>query len=1269
MRRSRWKATAFLLALALGLSALYSPGSALAAGWAGNTPGYLPVSGTWTQDGTNGLRGVSPGADNAFNMSTAAVGANFIYEADVKVDTSTPYGVASLVFRASADGSKGYVLSLDPNQDRIRLFDYATGTDLDTVFSKTMSAGSSYHLKIAADGSSLKVYADGAQAFSVSDYKYSSGLTGFHVYNGTAYFQNVYVNVLHTNVTGWSTSGTWSLTSQGWKGTAASNQNIAAISATSSDDFTYESDVQITDPYALGTLLFRSNAGGTQGYGLQIDPNLDRIRLYKTDGNVTLAQADTQVDIGKVYHVRIKAQGSSIKIYWQYEFITATGFNPLLSVTDTSHTQGLAGLGVYNGTAVFQNIQISALKTNLEGWTVSGSGSWIPQLGGFKGTSSGSSDTYNMAATALSDFVLEGDLSVDNGAPHGTAGLVFRAASASSGGYVLNIDPNLDRVRLFNRSGGSTIATANMSIDTGRVYHIEINVSGSNIKVYVDGAETPVISTTDSSYTSGVIGLNAFNGTAYFQNVHAADLSQYYNETYRPQYHFTETRNRSSDPNGLVYYQGEYHLFHQQDGEWAHAVSTDLVNWKHLPIAIPQNEAGDAWSGGAVADLNNVSGLFPGGSGLIAYYTSFNPEKPNGNQKIHIAYSSDKGRTWTDYASNPVVQNPGGVNGGWDFRDPKVVWDADHSKWVMVVSGNDSVRFYTSTNLLSWTYASSFGYGDYLHGGIMECPDLFQLPVDGNPANKKWVLMLSTGAVPATQGSASEYFVGSFDGTTFTSDHPAATVLRTEKGQDMYAAMSFDGIPAADGRRIAIGWMSNWDYPFSFPTSPWNGQMSVPRELKLTDIAGTGIRLTETPVAEMNALRGTATSINNVTVTPSSANPLAAVKGTAYEIDAVLELPSGSTASEFGFHLREGGGQQTVVGYKTSPSEMFVDRSSAGANGFTANFHPVHSTVLPLEDGRVKMHIYVDESSIEAFGNDGKAVFSNMIFPGAARTGLSFYTTGGDVKIVSLNVYPLGNTWRFEPSSGSAPQKVVMDKTRVQLAAGSVYRLYADVLPRSATDKTLVWSSSNPSVASVAQVDSVSANVTAAARGRAVITATTQTGGIAASTVVEVGEFTTNLTGWSSLPVSSWTVTGNGISGTFDKDSNYMSDVTGANFTYEADVKLDRAGGAGSIIFRASADGSSGYYFNIDPNIRAIRLFYKLNGSFSSSQVLANLPSTAASGTTYHVKIVTSGTNIKVYFDGASTPIIDVNDSTFSSGYFGLNVFGGTASYQNVIKN
>ncbi|QWU17999.1 levanbiose-producing levanase [Paenibacillus sophorae] len=1269
MKRSSFKLTAFLLALALGLSGLYSSGSALAAGWAGNTPGYLPVSGTWTQDGTNGLRGVSSGSDNAFNMSTTSVGTNFVYEADVKVDASSPHGVASLVFRASADGSKGYVLSLDPNLDRIRLFDYATGTDLATPFSKTMSDGSSYHLKIAADGSSLKVYADSAQAFSVSDTKYSSGLTGFHVYNGTAYFQNVYVNVLNTNVTGWNASGTWNLTSQGWKGTAASNQNITAISATSSNDFSYESDVQITDPYALGTLLFRSNADGTQAYGLQIDPNQDRLRLYKTDGNVTLAQVDTQVDSGKVYHVRIKAQGSSIKIYWQYDFLNPTGYNPLLTVTDTSYTQGFAGIGVYNGSAVFQNILISTLKTNLEGWTASGGGSWIPQLGGFKGTSSGSSDTYNVVGAGMSDFVLEGDLSVDNGTSHGTAGLVFRAASASSGGYVLNIDPNLDRVRLFNRSGGSTIATANMNIDTGRVYHIEIIVSGSSIKVYVDGGVTPLISATDSAYTSGVIGLNAFNGTAYFQNIYAADLSQYYNETYRPQYHFTETRNRSSDPNGLVYYQGEYHMFHQQDGEWAHAVSTDLVHWKHLPLAIPRNDAGDAWSGGAVADLNNVSGLFPGGSGIIAYYTSFNPEKPNGNQKIHIAYSSDKGRTWTDYANNPVVENPGGSNGGWDFRDPKIVWDADHSKWVMVVSGNDNVRFYTSTNLLNWTYASAFGYGAYLHGGIMECPDLFQLPVDGNAANKKWVLVLSTGAVPATHGSASEYFVGSFDGTTFTSDNPAATVLRTEQGKDMYAAMTFDGIPAADGRRISIGWMSNWDYPFSFPTSPWNGQMSVPRELKLTDIAGTGIRLTETPVAEMDALRGAATSINNVTVTPSSANPLATVTGTAYEIDAVLELPTGSTASEFGFHLREGGGQKTVVGYKTGSSEMFVDRSSAGADGFTANFHPVQSTVLPLENGRVKMRIYVDQSSVEAFGNDGKAVFSDMIFPGSARTSLSFYTSGGDVKIVSLNAYPLDNVWRSEPASGSTPQKVVMDQTRVQLAAGSIYRLYADVLPRSASNKTLVWSSSNPAVASVAQTDSVSTDVTAVAQGRAVITATTQAGGIVSSTVVEVGSFTTNLTGWNSTPADSWTVTGDGVSGTFDKDSNYMSGVSGTDFTYEADVKLDRAGGAGSMIFRANADGSSGYYFNIDPNIKALRLFYKLNGGFSSSQMLAGVPAAIISGTAYHVKVVTSGTNIKVYFDGASTPVIDVNDATFTSGYFGLNVFGGTASYQNVNKN
>ncbi|KRF13640.1 GH32 C-terminal domain-containing protein [Paenibacillus sp. Soil787] len=1254
-----------LLMLVVSSAASLGVTTAYASSFNSNMPGYTPISGTWSIQSGSGVKGVSTANTNAFAMSTTTSGTNFAYEADVTVDSASAFGVGSLVFRASEDGTNGYVVSIDPNLDRVRLFDYATGSDVGTPYATMINTGTAYHLKVTADGPQIKVYLGSVLAISVSDMKYSTGILGYHVYNGTAYFQNAFQYETTTNVTGWNvTSGTWTPTTQGWRGTASSGQNAYAISSTSSDNFTYEADVLIEDTYAVSTLLFRTNASATQGYGLQMDPNLDRLRLFNISDDVTLGTQTVTLDTGKVYHVKVKAEGTVLKFYLQTNYLQADGYDPILTVTNSTYSSGFVGLNVYNGSAKFQKILISDANTNLAGWTAI-NGKWTPHLDGVKAVSSGAADTFRIASNTASDFVLEGDLKVDTGSPFATAGLLFRANANASSGYVLNIDPNLDQIRLFNAGTGTTIAASARTIDTGKTYHVEITANGSSIKVYVDGYATLAINATDGSYSSGQIGLNTYNGTAYFQNVTLTDLSAYSNEMYRPGYHYTQEASKASDPNGLVYYEGEYHLFHQDEGRWGHAVSTDLTHWKRLPIALPFNDLGNAWSGSAVVDTNNVTGLFGGGSGLVAFYTNYDPDKVGGNQQISLAYSTDNGRTWLQYSANPIVQNPGGVNGGWDFRDPKVVWDSDHNEWVMVVSGGDNIRFYTSTDLLTWTYTSSFGFGAYLHGGTWECPDFFQLGVDGGATNKKWVLSISTGPATQTNGSSSEYFVGSFDGSAFTSDNPANTVLRSEYGKDMYAAMAFSDIPS-NARRIEIGWMSNWEHPFSEPTFPFHGQLSIPRELTLVTNPE-GVRLAQKPVTEMNNLRGTATTFNNITITPTSTNLLSGLSGNAYEIDADFLIPTSGAASEFGLSLRELGSQKTVVGYLPPSSKMFVDRVNAGRTDFTAHFASRNDVVVTPVSNHVKMHIYVDESSVEVFGNDGKVVFSDIILPDSARDGLNFYSTGGNVTVLTMSVYSLANTWRTEPTSGTVPQKVVMDKPKMEIGVGSTQQLYTTVLPHTATNKNLTWSSSNTAIATVSTMDARSADVTGISPGRAVITATTQIGSIVGTMVVQVGSaFSTNLTGWTSTNQAEWIPTADGIAGYFDLDSNYMSTITGGNFTYEADMKLDTLGGAGSIIFRGDATGSNGYYFNVDPSLKTLRLLYKLNGSFTSSQIIASVPMLLQSGKAYHVKIVTSGTNIKIYFDGGSMPVIDVNDEHFSSGIFGLNLFGGRAYYQNV---
>lgn len=1219
--------------------------------------GYTPITGSWTPKGRAAVSGSSEADANAFLMSTTAVGMNFVYEADIEVSSKSPYGVGSLVIRSDAEGTEGYVVSLDPNMDRVRLFDWATNSDVGHPYAATIESGTAYRIKIAADGAHIRIYLNNLLAIDTHNTAYSGGNVGLHIYNGSVRFNHVSVHEINTNLSGWTTSGgQWTTTTQGWSAAAPQNESAYAISSTQADDFTYEADVLIRDPYAVAALLFRSNASGSQAYSLQIDPNEGRIRLIDTIGDRELGVSEADVTIGNVYHVRIKAEQSSLKVYW------GIGYAPKISVTDHAYAVGQAGLQVYSGAVVFQNITVSGFRTNIAGWLTEG-GSWTPHLEGLKAVSPENGAAYRLSADLSSDFVLEGDITV--AAPDGRAGLLFRSNSNGTSGYIAELDTAANRIRLLKAEGETELGSEAFTLETGKRYHIVVSANGPDIKIWIDGYAEPVISVQNSEAVSGTVGVRVKDGTAYFQDVYVTEQADYYSELYRPQYHFTQARRWASDPNGLVYFQGEYHLFHQDGGQWAHAVSTDLIHWRLLPVAITWNEMGHAWSGSAVADTANASGLFDGvaGGGLIAYFTSFNPDKWNGNQKIGAAYSSDKGRTWQFYEGNPIIENIGGADAGWDFRDPKVVWDEERNQWVMVVSGGDHIRFFTSVNLLDWTPIDSFGYGAYIHsGGVWECPDFFPLYVDGV---KKWVLLFSKGARAETNGSDSEYFIGSFDGQRFTSDNPAEKVLRYESGRDMYAAMTFADMP--DGRRVEIGWMSNWDYPFSFPTSPWKGQMSVPRELQLMKDLNGDIRLVQKPIAELEALRGAADFWSDTTVTPESGNLLANVSGTAYEIVAELELPEQNAATEFGFGVREWGGQKTVVGYRTAEESLFVDRSAAGRNDFTEQFRPVQGASLtPDENNHLQIRIFVDESSVEVFGNEGDAVISSLIFPGAARDGMSFYAKGGNVNVISLSVYPLSNTWREQPAGGQESAKVVMDRSGLELAVGETSRLYASVLPRTANHKGLLWSSSNTAVATVSGADPRGASVTAVGEGRAVITATTQEGGVVGETIVTAATFHTNLTGWKAASKGQWMTTADGITGMFDKDTNYMSAVSARNFTYEADVKLDPAGGAASMLFRASADGSSGYYFNLDPNMKSLRLFYKDNGEFRDDQLLAKVPAFIASGKTYAVKIVADGTSIKIYFDGSTEPTIDVNDVSFSRGYFGLNAFGGKAYYQNV---
>ncbi|MGG3622282.1 glycoside hydrolase family 32 protein [Bacillus gobiensis] len=489
---------------------------------------------------------------------------------------------------------------------------------------------------------------------------------------------------------------------------------------------------------------------------------------------------------------------------------------------------------------------------------------------------------------------------------------------------------------------------------------------------------------------------DAKDGTQY------ADYG-YFDETYRPQVHYTAEKNMINDPNGLVYYDGEYHLSHQYNlfgaVHWGHAVSTDLVHWKHLQPTIMPDEIGQIWSGSAVVDEKNTSGLQTGDEKVIVALFTYS-EHNKGTQSQGLAYSNDRGRTYKMYSGNPVIPNPGIE----DFRDPKVFWHEESGKWVMVLVAGDHVKFYTSKDLITWKFASNFGKGEGGHGGKWETPDLFEVPVDGNPNKTKWVLSIGVMGGSPSGGTAMQYIVGDFDGKTFTNDNPSSTVLWQNYGKDFYAAQTWHDIPASDGRRLMIAWADNWQYRFDPPTTPFNGQLTLVRELQLKTFPE-GIRLIQTPVKEYETLRKEPQQLGRQALSPNQ-NVLSGISGDNVEIVAEFTVDDSTTASEFGFKVRKGPTQETVVGYDVNSEKIFVDRTKSGLNP-NINWPGKHSAPLKPDKKKIKMRIFVDRSSVEVFANDGKRSLSELILPDRSSTGLETYSVGGKVTLDSLTVYPL----------------------------------------------------------------------------------------------------------------------------------------------------------------------------------------------------------------------------------------------------------------------
>lgn len=471
-------------------------------------------------------------------------------------------------------------------------------------------------------------------------------------------------------------------------------------------------------------------------------------------------------------------------------------------------------------------------------------------------------------------------------------------------------------------------------------------------------------------------------------------------EMFRPVYHHTPVYGWMNDPNGMFYKDGVYHLYFQYNPygsvwgnmHWGHSTSTDLMHWNFEGCAIVPDAWGAIFSGSCVVDHNNTAGF--GKGAVVAFYTSAKATPWGDVQSQSMAYSLDNGKTFTKYEGNPIL-----TSSEKDFRDPKVFWYAPGKHWVMILAVGQHMEIYSSVNLKEWKKESEFGAMQGAHGGVWECPDLVEIPVEGT-REKKWVLICNLNPGGPFGGSAAQYFVGSFDGKKFVNESPTQTKWM-DWGKDNYATVTWNNAP--DGRCIALGWMSNWQYANNVPTRQYRSANTLARDLTLYR-EGQELYLKSTPSSEVKKARGKKVSIPSFKVSEKHEMVnLFEEKQGAYEVEIVIQ---NTGASKIAFCLLNDKGEKVSMYYDLNRKQFVMDRSESGKVDFSKDFSAV--TVAPVNvDKELTLRLFVDRSSIEAFGEDGKFVMTNLVFPSQPYVKMCFEADKNEYAVKSLNVYKL----------------------------------------------------------------------------------------------------------------------------------------------------------------------------------------------------------------------------------------------------------------------
>lgn len=1016
-------------------------------------------------------------------------------------------------------------------------------------------------------------------------------------------------------------NGNWSIQSDGLHSDAIGKGDSFLYTKTTAKNFVYSTDVTFEgEPTGAAALIFRSNQDSMnkEAYAVNIDGGSGEYKLWRWQNDEAYQLRDTGQKVSKPknnkYQLKVVAYDGWISYYVNGQLVANTG-DYTIQVGDLGQTtilkEGYLGLLNFNGKVVFQNTYYQELK-----------GDFNPLLNGIK--------------------VVPNNGTVENPGQ-------FNSTESVKMMYVSNEAATINLVPT-KASAKATVKAYLNGKEYAGCKNIPLNV-GKNII------------TVTSEVKDNATGRDA---KVTYRLIVVRRLAGYYDEKYRDQYHYSVKEGWANDPNGLVYFNGKYHMFYQFYNDlawgpmhWAHATSTDLVTWEDQPIAFYPDENGAMFSGCIVADEKNTSGLFDGiaGGGLVALITA------DGNgQRIKLAYSTDEGQTWkkTDKIVADFINDPLGSR---DFRDPKVFrWE---NKWFMVIAGGP-LRIYSSDNLIDWECEST--YGD-LH---TECPDLY--PIIASDNKLKWVL---------SRGGR-YYKVGDFKQVsgkwTFVPDYQySGNDTRNDGvmnfGRDSYAAMTYyvqdfgtvssPTIPEI----VELNWMNTWDnycnqVAYQTNNNVFNGTFNLHLKLGLR-LKNGKYELTQTPIDGYKTLRETAKEWKNKEIKAGVGDNLDGFKGSSYEIVANMKPQAGTSA--VGFKVRKNGSEETVVKYDLNTKRISIDRSKSGkiiTNGADL-FSVVNEMVTERkDDGSVDLHIFVDRASVEVFMNDYTAAGANQIFPNTGSDGIEVFSEGGNT-IADITIYPLKSIWK---DAVTVPV-LELDESEVNASVNETFTLNASIYPETEA-QDVMWSVDHPELLKITKAGATTAEFTTLKEGTVTITATSKhnpTVKAECKVTIRRNDFKTNLKGFA-MSTRGWTMSGDAYVGSVGADNVFTfaeSPIQSNVYTYSADIKLTK--GLFNMIFETQPNSYDGSYaLQLGGNSNLVRLF-DFKGDVSFIREENGMPA-GSSSADCHIDIVKDGNRLIVYIDGKKAVDYTVNDPDrqYETSRFGFGLWDGNVEVRNV---